>query len=223
MMAKGRQLHCLVPCSGAARRKSDRHGRTGCAAAIEIWGLWVLRKAENVSITHRPGFWTRKGPIVVRIGKKSYEVGMMPAPEFSKRQEVQLQRPIALIRIGTRTHWQFRNEVYWDDEGLKSKEIYALIVTIEQRRRQYIERAEQTVAAGSRARADSVRQRIPEDVKHYIWTRDEGQCQNCGARTELQFDHIIPLAMNGSNNAENLQILCGPCNRRKSSGLTIRL
>ncbi|MGB9032942.1 MAG: HNH endonuclease signature motif containing protein [Paeniglutamicibacter sp.] len=175
-----------------------------------------------MSITHRPSFWTRKGPIVVAIGKKTYEVGKMPQTEFIERQEVQLERPIALVRIGDRTYWQFRNKVYWDDEGLRAKEVYALVLTREQRRRQHIERAEQTVSAGSRPRGASSRQRIPDDLKHYIWTRDEGRCQHCGSTAELQFDHIIPLAMNGSNNPENLQILCGPCNRKKSSGLTIR-
>ncbi|MGA3352888.1 MAG: recombinase family protein [Acidimicrobiales bacterium] len=33
-------------------------------------------------------------------------------------------------------------------------------------------------------------------------------------------DNVIPVALGGSNNAENLQILCGPCNRRKGAGLS---
>jgi 5-methylcytosine-specific restriction endonuclease McrA len=45
---------------------------------------------------------------------------------------------------------------------------------------------------------------------------------HCGAQTELQYDHIIPVVMGGSSNQENLQVLCGPCSRRKSAGLTIR-
>jgi 5-methylcytosine-specific restriction endonuclease McrA len=63
---------------------------------------------------------------------------------------------------------------------------------------------------------------IPDDVKQMVWMRDGGSCRHCGAQAELQFDHIIPVAMGGSSSAENLQILCGPCNRRKSAGLTIR-
>ncbi|WP_074466462.1 HNH endonuclease signature motif containing protein [Arthrobacter sp. SW1] len=75
---------------------------------------------------------------------------------------------------------------------------------------------------GSAPRNSSARRAIPDDLKQYIWVRDEGRCRACGSTTELQFDHIIPLAMGGSNNAENLQILCGPCNRGKSAGLTTR-
>jgi 5-methylcytosine-specific restriction endonuclease McrA len=52
-----------------------------------------------------------------------------------------------------------------------------------------------------------------------VWQRDRGQCRQCGANTELQFDHIIPLAKGGSTSEANLQILCGPCNRRKGASI----
>ncbi|WP_416405027.1 HNH endonuclease [Arthrobacter sp. LFS091] len=52
--------------------------------------------------------------------------------------------------------------------------------------------------------------------------RDGGSRRACGSWSELQFDHIIPLAMGGSNNVEILQILCGPCKRSKSAGPTVR-
>ncbi|RSM87100.1 hypothetical protein DMH25_42665 [Streptomyces sp. WAC 01325] len=37
----------------------------------------------------------------------------------------------------------------------------------------------------------------------------------------MQFDHVIPVAMGGSSGADNLQVLCGPCNRSKGAGLTM--
>lgn len=49
------------------------------------------------------------------------------------------------------------------------------------------------------------------------------QCKKCaycrvdlGAR-KYHVDHIIPLARGGTNWPRNLQILCGPCNQRKSA------
>ncbi|MDQ0826932.1 5-methylcytosine-specific restriction endonuclease McrA [Arthrobacter sp. B2I5] len=127
-----------------------------------------------------------------------------------------------IIISNGRRYWQFQNRFYWEAEQLSPDEVYALVVTREQRKRQHIDRAQATVAVSAAPRGATVRQAIPDDLKQYIWTRDEGRCQACGSTSELQFDHIIPLKMGGSNNAENLQILCGPCNRSNSAGLTTR-
>lgn len=182
----------------------------------------MLRRAENVTLYHRPGFWTRKGPAELTIGRKVYLIGgKMTKPEYAELHNKQRQFPVFVARIGGRRYWRFRNKFYWENEGLKAEEVYALLVTKEQRKRQQIDRAQATVAIGSEPRG-AVRRAIPDDLKQYIWTRDGGRCQSCGSTTELQFDHIIPLAMGGSSNAENLQILCGPCNRSKSAGLTTR-
>ena len=60
---------------------------------------------------------------------------------------------------------------------------------------------------------------IPDDVKLVVWARDGGACVRCGAQRELHFDHIIPLAKGGGNSAANIQILCQPCNLRKSDNI----
>ena len=36
------------------------------------------------------------------------------------------------------------------------------------------------------------RQRIPENVRLFVWQRDQGRCVKCGSRERLEFDHIIP-------------------------------
>ena len=63
------------------------------------------------------------------------------------------------------------------------------------------------------------RQPIPQEVKLLVWQRDRGRCVECGVQSELEFDHIIPLAMGGSNTDRNLQLLCETCNRRKGATL----
>ena len=68
---------------------------------------------------------------------------------------------------------------------------------------------------GRRDRA--VREPIPENVRLFVWRRDEGQCVRCGSRERLEFDHIIPVIAGGSNTARNIQLLCEACNRSKSS------
>jgi 5-methylcytosine-specific restriction endonuclease McrA len=41
----------------------------------------------------------------------------------------------------------------------------------------------------------------------------------CGSQDRLELDHIIPLAMGGSNTARNIQVLCERCNREKGATL----
>ncbi|NES98904.1 MAG: HNH endonuclease [Desertifilum sp. SIO1I2] len=60
--------------------------------------------------------------------------------------------------------------------------------------------------------------KIPQAVREYVFQRDNCQCQACGKtqlETELNIDHIIPLARGGSNDISNLQTLCRTCNQSK--------
>lgn len=47
------------------------------------------------------------------------------------------------------------------------------------------------------------------------------QCPQCGNNTleELTIDHIVPVSKGGSDDVENLQILCKSCNSRKGNRL----
>jgi 5-methylcytosine-specific restriction endonuclease McrA len=61
------------------------------------------------------------------------------------------------------------------------------------------------------------REPIPEDVRLFVWRRDNGQCVRCGSRERLEFDHIIPVIAGGSNTERNVQLLCESCNRSKGA------
>ena len=54
--------------------------------------------------------------------------------------------------------------------------------------------------------------------------RDGHRCVRCGADDDLQADHITPLDAGGAPfDLDNLQTLCGPCNRIKSNRIETRL
>ncbi len=58
---------------------------------------------------------------------------------------------------------------------------------------------------------------ISSEIRLLVWERDEGRCVHCGSGQDLQFDHVIPVSKGGGSSAENLELLCGPCNRLKSN------
>jgi hypothetical protein len=58
---------------------------------------------------------------------------------------------------------------------------------------------------------------IPQDVKIAVAARDQGRCRQCGSTKDLHFDHVIPWSRSGTNTVQNIQLLCGPCNRRKGA------
>ena len=56
---------------------------------------------------------------------------------------------------------------------------------------------------------------IPSAVRREVWVRDGGICVQCGSKERLEFDHIIPVAMGGSNTTRNIQLLCEVCNQKR--------
>jgi 5-methylcytosine-specific restriction endonuclease McrA len=67
---------------------------------------------------------------------------------------------------------------------------------------------------------------IPQDTRIAVATRDGGQCVclgcryhygRCPATNDLQYDHKIPWSKGGSDSVNNIQLMCGPCNRTKSA------
>ena len=56
---------------------------------------------------------------------------------------------------------------------------------------------------------------IPKPTRKAVLIRDNHKCVKCGNPKDLHMDHIIPKSRSGSNELENLQVLCKDCNLRK--------
>ena len=50
-----------------------------------------------------------------------------------------------------------------------------------------------------------------------IITDQGGTCLRCGTTEDLTIDHIVPRSQGGSNQSDNLQVLCEPCNAAKGA------
>jgi hypothetical protein len=60
-----------------------------------------------------------------------------------------------------------------------------------------------------------VRTMIPLTLRHEVYAHDGWKCVYCGSKKLLEVDHIMPIAKGGTDDRDNLQTLCRPCNRRK--------
>ena len=182
----------------------------------------VLQRLENAGVYHDRGFFghfTGRGRVVVVVGRKSYKVDKKTHKrQFSAMIQRSQTYPVFFMRSGDRSYWRFGDRWFWDNEGLSSEQVHALLVTRDQRREASIRRAQSTVAMAS-VPPRTARGMIPEDIKQLVWTRDQGRCCQCGSNVELQFDHIIPWSMGGATSPENIQVLCGSCNRRKGASV----
>lgn len=118
-----------------------------------------------------------------------------------------------------RAYWAFNGEVYSTPElWLGADEVRALVLERENKTKAKVARAMAVRAEVDELEAGG-RQPIADDVKMFVWQRDGGRCVRCGSNQNLEFDHIIPVAMGGANTARNLQLLCVGCNRSKGASL----
>lgn len=57
---------------------------------------------------------------------------------------------------------------------------------------------------------------IHPGVKHHVWMRDQGKCTKCGGTRNLNYDHVLPVALGGKSSPANLRLLCFQCNQRQA-------
>jgi HNH endonuclease len=164
-------------------------------------------------ITEGAWFWKRHR---FKAGKVVAAVAVNPQ-QLLDLQLLQGEQPVALVLAEGRQWWWFRDCFYWEDEGLTAHDVMALVVERERKRQRRLERAhtamQQEIVPTQR------REPIPREVRLAVWQRDGGRCRQCGDNFDLQYDHVIPFSMGGASSVENLQLLCGPCNRDKGASL----
>ncbi len=183
-----------------------------------------LRRDLNADFFHdRCGLLFRKRFFFVATG--------CPPVRFTGRHALaqlrvrQLDQPVKVMSSGPRTWWWFKDMFYWDSSGYSDQDVVALVRDRERREHDklarahmllQVEQAQQTGGGGSfRPRRGT----LPQAMRRVVFERDGGQCVQCGTTFDLQYDHILPVALGGATTVENLQLLCGTCNRAKSANL----
>jgi hypothetical protein len=173
----------------------------------------MLREMKNA------GF-VREGAILKRhrllLGKRPTNFVLRPKDytEFAGRQAV---FPQELLPHGGRQYWAYGGRVYWEDDGLSAHDVQALVHERQSRQQRKLERAHASLRNG--AQATHRREAISRELRLAVFNRDGGRCVECGSNFDIQYDHVIPVALGGATSEQNLQILCADCNRRKGSTL----
>jgi hypothetical protein len=125
--------------------------------------------------------------------------------------------PVAVATSGSRTWWAVGDAFFWENAGYKPQDVLALVRDRERRHERELDRAHMLM--GAEAAREHKRERPNKAMRQEVFARDGGACVECGSTFDIQYDHIIPIALGGSNSVGNLQILCGECNRAKSASI----
>jgi 5-methylcytosine-specific restriction endonuclease McrA len=174
----------------------------------------MLREVKNARFEHRRSLFGRRWFLVEgRVaGTLTWRRGAFEA--LLREQE---ERPVALFEREGRTYWAFERRIFWEDDELAAADVLALVRQRQRRARRTLERAHAALAGEA---AERRREPIPRQVRLAVFERDGGRCVECGSGFEIQYDHVIPVALGGAGTVENVQVLCAPCNRAKGAALT---
>lgn len=134
---------------------------------------------------------------------------------FWSTKELDLSPDVVAIAAAGWSEWELRRQ-----EPLRRRsEEDARIAAAEEMAKEERRKARLAWADAKLSGDSERRQAIPRGLRYEVFTRDHGRCVECGSTFDLQFDHIIPLAMGGATSVDNLQLLCSDCNRRKGATL----
>ena len=136
--------------------------------------------------------------------------------QYERMSDVQLSTPVRVAAKAGRHWWWYRDRFWWVDGRLSAREIESTVLTIDLESHTQREAFEQARAGlfghnGTAPAEDA----LPDAVRREVWIRDRGRCVDCGVASSLAFDHVLPLAVGGSDTTPNLELRCRPCQLRR--------
>ena len=106
-------------------------------------------------------------------------------------------------------------ERYLDNKHVNQSEILEVVIYLRAAKERYERRAMKISRKAAPARA--VINKDYNSTFMRIGRRDGFHCGACSATKDLQIDHVVPVVNGGEGEDNNLQLLCGSCNRAKGT------
>ena len=138
------------------------------------------------------------------------------ARRFARLARSQLDEPVLVARKNGRSWWWYADRFWWDDHGLRAREVKALVLDRELSAAQQVQRlaeARATLLHEARPLADST---VSQVVRFAVWCRDRGRCVDCGIAEDVGFDEILPLDAGGPQVAANVELRCQGCREQRA-------
>jgi len=148
----------------------------------------------------------------VRAHRREWENQNNQRPEVKARVRAYMQRPDVSERVKERERQRWAN----DPKLREYKRDY-----LRKRYRENTEHKRKQIAHSMRAlharRARKQQQGGSYTAQEWrdLCAKYDHRCLCCGERKRLTIDHVLPIALGGSNSIDNIQPLCLTCNLRK--------
>lgn len=152
-----------------------------------------MRKAVGVHLK-KAGFWIFSQHRVM-LGSRWYVKIRRRTFAYIRSEK---SAAVLILQEPGRALWAVGGDFYWDSDCHSADEIELLVWDRARRKDARVERLRKIKARPIDA-AKRRRERIPDDSRAFVWSRDGGTCARCGSDEDLQFDHIVPFAKGGGD------------------------